>query len=221
MASSVELFSAVLFYAVPFFVLCFSLSYRHCIAVFGTTFNKFMVDLHLEQMFVGTLYGTEIFLSKAVWANNGDMISRQYAGTNALKGDYTRTGERNLSGLVKDGVNSASRYYLNHMRDTYRQAALDVLTAGGLSDDMLTQIASGEQRPGGGGAATAAANAASVSLPMSAEQVRTVIEDCQRMLVPDASRVLGCWGLIDADETSGEININAIGTGNMFIIFFS
>jgi len=50
------------------------------------------------------------------------MISRQYAGTNALKGDYTRTGERNLSGLVKDGVNSASRYYLNHIRDTYRQA---------------------------------------------------------------------------------------------------
>ena len=54
--------------------------------------------------------------NKAVWANNGDTISRQYAGTNALKGDYTRTGERNLSGLVKDGVNSASRYYLNHMK---------------------------------------------------------------------------------------------------------
>ena len=47
---------------------------------------------------------------QALWANNGDRISRQYAGTNALKGDYTRTGERNLSGLVKDGVNSASRY---------------------------------------------------------------------------------------------------------------
>jgi hypothetical protein len=57
------------------------------------------------------------------------MISRQYAGTNALKGDYTRTGERNLSGLVKDGVNSASRYYLNHIRDTYRQAGLAIKNA--------------------------------------------------------------------------------------------
>ncbi len=46
---------------------------------------------------------------RSLWANNGDAISRQYAGTNALKGDYTRTGERNISGLMKDGVNSASR----------------------------------------------------------------------------------------------------------------
>lgn len=27
-----------------------------------------------------------------------------------LQGDYTRTGERNLAGLVKDGMNSANRY---------------------------------------------------------------------------------------------------------------
>ena len=38
-----------------------------------------------------------------LWANNGDALSRQYAGTNALKGDFTRTGERNLHGLMKDG----------------------------------------------------------------------------------------------------------------------
>lgn len=44
-----------------------------------------------------------------LWANNGDIISRQYAGTNALKGDYTRTGERKVSGMLKDGVNSANR----------------------------------------------------------------------------------------------------------------
>ncbi|XP_053682063.1 phosphatidylinositide phosphatase SAC2 isoform X3 [Sabethes cyaneus] len=44
-----------------------------------------------------------------VWANNGDVISRQYAGTNALKGDYTRTGERKISGIMKDGMNSANR----------------------------------------------------------------------------------------------------------------
>ncbi|KAG9287679.1 hypothetical protein G9A89_000091 [Geosiphon pyriformis] len=28
-----------------------------------------------------------------VWANNGDSISREYAGTSALKGDFTRTGK--------------------------------------------------------------------------------------------------------------------------------
>ncbi|KAG8757638.1 hypothetical protein FRC12_010241 [Ceratobasidium sp. 428] len=34
-----------------------------------------------------------------VWANNGDAISRAYAGTSALKGDFTRTGRRDLSKL--------------------------------------------------------------------------------------------------------------------------
>ena len=44
-----------------------------------------------------------------MWANNGDAISRQYAGTAALKGDYTRYGERGIGGIMKDGMNSANR----------------------------------------------------------------------------------------------------------------
>ncbi|CRL06388.1 CLUMA_CG019050, isoform A [Clunio marinus] len=62
-----------------------------------------------------------------LWANNGDVISRQYAGTNALKGDYTRTGERKVSGMLKDGMNSANRYYLQHFADTFRQSVIDLL----------------------------------------------------------------------------------------------
>jgi hypothetical protein len=69
-----------------------------------------------------------LFSFQGLWANNGDALSRQYAGTNALKGDFTRTGERNLSGLMKDGMNSASRYYLNQFRDAYRQATIDLMT---------------------------------------------------------------------------------------------
>ncbi len=42
-------------------------------------------------------------------------------------GDVTRNGERQWSGLVRDGVNSASRYYLCHMRDTHRQQYIDFL----------------------------------------------------------------------------------------------
>ncbi|XP_046383561.1 phosphatidylinositide phosphatase SAC2 isoform X1 [Ischnura elegans] len=62
-----------------------------------------------------------------LWANNGDTISKQYAGTNALKGDYTRTGERKFTGLMKDGMNSANRFYLNHFTDCYRQAGIDIM----------------------------------------------------------------------------------------------
>jgi hypothetical protein len=158
-----------------------------------------LAKLGVVQPEVG-LCADERSIFQAVWANNGDMISRQYAGTNALKGDYTRTGERNFSGLVKDGVNSASRYYLNHMRDTYRQAAIDVLTAGGLSDQMLSQIVN--ERP----SVSVTGGQTVGGTTMSLEQVRTIIEDCQRLLVQDDSRVLGCWGLIDADETTGMKN---------------
>lgn len=36
----------------------------------------------------------------SVWANNGDTISLSYAHTSALKGDFVRTGKRDLSGMV-------------------------------------------------------------------------------------------------------------------------
>ncbi|XP_062536604.1 phosphatidylinositide phosphatase SAC2 isoform X5 [Armigeres subalbatus] len=62
-----------------------------------------------------------------LWANNGDVISRQYAGTNALKGDYTRTGERKISGIMKDGMNSANRYYIQHFADSFRQSCIDLM----------------------------------------------------------------------------------------------
>ncbi|CAH1115746.1 unnamed protein product [Psylliodes chrysocephalus] len=62
-----------------------------------------------------------------LWANNGDTISKQYAGTNALKGDYTRTGERKFTGIMKDGMNSANRYYKSHFKDSMRQYCLDIM----------------------------------------------------------------------------------------------
>lgn len=45
----------------------------------------------------------------ALWADNGDAISREYAGTSALKGDFTRTGKRNWRGAVNDATNSVAR----------------------------------------------------------------------------------------------------------------
>lgn len=45
-----------------------------------------------------------------------------------FQGDFTRTGERKLAGVMKDGVNSANRYYLNRFRDAYRQAVIGTET---------------------------------------------------------------------------------------------
>ncbi|KIK59630.1 hypothetical protein GYMLUDRAFT_44597 [Collybiopsis luxurians FD-317 M1] len=62
-----------------------------------------------------------------VWANNGDAISRAYAGTSALKGDFTRTGKRDLSGLLNDGVNSLARMYTSTFSDWFSQAVIDYM----------------------------------------------------------------------------------------------
>lgn len=64
---------------------------------------------------------------KVVWANNGDAISKTYAGTNALKGDFTRQGVRNLQGVLNDTKNSIQRMYLNNFRDHFRQIVIDFL----------------------------------------------------------------------------------------------
>ncbi|KAL3771016.1 hypothetical protein ACHAW5_002274 [Stephanodiscus triporus] len=62
-----------------------------------------------------------------LWADNADAISRLYAGTPALKGDFTRTGRRTRRGALDDGVNSLQRYYLNNFIDADRQEGMDLL----------------------------------------------------------------------------------------------
>lgn len=54
---------------------------------------------------------------KSVWANNADAISVGYAGTGALKVDFTKTGKRTLKGMINDGLNSCMRYYINNLTD--------------------------------------------------------------------------------------------------------
>eukprot|EP00049_Salpingoeca_infusionum_P000801 m.42454 g.42454 ORF g.42454 m.42454 type:complete len:657 (+) comp10692_c0_seq2:131-2101(+) len=65
---------------------------------------------------------------KTVWADHADVCSEQYAGSGALKADFTRTGKRTLTGLVMDGYNSATRYVRNNFFDGQKQDAYDLLT---------------------------------------------------------------------------------------------
>ncbi|KIM65349.1 hypothetical protein SCLCIDRAFT_112940 [Scleroderma citrinum Foug A] len=60
------------------------------------------------------------------WANNGDAISRAYAGTSALKANISsRTGKRDIGGLLNDGVNSLARMYSATFSDWFCQAVID------------------------------------------------------------------------------------------------
>ncbi|KAJ1662422.1 hypothetical protein EV178_005911 [Coemansia sp. RSA 1646] len=62
-----------------------------------------------------------------LWANNGDYISRQYAGTSAMKGDFTRTGKRNIGGVVSDASYSIARLWISTFRDYFSQSVLDFI----------------------------------------------------------------------------------------------
>ena len=63
----------------------------------------------------------------SLWADNGDSISRQYASSAALKGDYTRTRQRNYRGAISDLGLTLSRYFNNIISDYFSQAAIDYL----------------------------------------------------------------------------------------------
>ncbi|XP_075442402.1 phosphatidylinositol-3-phosphatase SAC1 isoform X3 [Ascaphus truei] len=63
---------------------------------------------------------------KNAWADNANACAKQYAGTGALKTDFTRTGKRTQWGLVMDGWNSLIRYYKNNFYDGFRQDSIDL-----------------------------------------------------------------------------------------------
>lgn len=46
-----------------------------------------------------------------LWADNGDAVSKQYASTAAMKGDFTRTRKRNYRGTLNDIGLSLTRFY--------------------------------------------------------------------------------------------------------------
>jgi len=61
------------------------------------------------------------------WSENGDRISTLYTGTGALMGDYTRTGQRSMKGLMNDGLNSVTRYVKNNFIDEVRQRSIHLV----------------------------------------------------------------------------------------------
>ncbi|KAJ2779814.1 hypothetical protein GGI15_003755 [Coemansia interrupta] len=75
-----------------------------------------------------------------LWANNGDYISRQYAGTSAMKGDFTRTGKRNFGGVMSDASYSLARLWISTFRDYFSQAVLDYAMGYQSADDVFRTL---------------------------------------------------------------------------------
>ncbi|KAB8337207.1 hypothetical protein FH972_021509 [Carpinus fangiana] len=63
----------------------------------------------------------------SLWADNGDALSKIYAGTGALKSSFTRSGKMSLAGALADARKSAQRLYINNFADKGRQVTIDTL----------------------------------------------------------------------------------------------
>uniref|UniRef100_A0A7N6AB55 Inositol polyphosphate-5-phosphatase F n=1 Tax=Anabas testudineus TaxID=64144 RepID=A0A7N6AB55_ANATE len=131
-----------------------------------------------------------------MWANNGDTISKQYAGTAALKGDFTRTGERKLAGVMKDGVNSANRYYLNRFRDAYRQAVIDLMMGLPVTEDLYSIFSKEKEHE----------EKEKESQRGAQEQVSLLLQTYMQLLLPDDERFHGGWALINCDMSLIDAN---------------
>uniref|UniRef100_A0A667ZT82 SAC1 like phosphatidylinositide phosphatase b n=1 Tax=Myripristis murdjan TaxID=586833 RepID=A0A667ZT82_9TELE len=80
--------------------------------------------LHMGQQIEDQADFEKIY--KNAWADNANACAKQYAGTGALKTDFTRTGKRTQWGLLMDGWNSMIRYYKNNFSDGFRQDSIDL-----------------------------------------------------------------------------------------------
>ncbi|KAJ2798997.1 hypothetical protein H4R20_004612 [Coemansia guatemalensis] len=111
-------------------------------ALAGFVLNEQLVRLGVHaapEQGLAAYSGLEATLNN-LWANNGDYISRQYAGTLAMKGDFTRTGKRNLGGMVNDATYSLARLWFGTFRDYFSQSVLDFIMGGNNVGDVFRTL---------------------------------------------------------------------------------
>lgn len=122
-----------------------------------------------------------------LWADNGDAVSKQYASTAALKGDFTRTRKRNYRGALTDLGLTLHRYFTNIVSDFFTQAAIDFLlgsVTAKVFDEFEEELMSGDPA-------------------ISMTRLRqSAVEASIKMVVEDENEVVkGGWTMLAPAET--------------------
>ncbi|KAF9006532.1 DNase I-like protein [Cyathus striatus] len=100
-----------------------------------TTLEQYLQLVRREWLPSNTLWTYH----RELWAENGDALSKIYAGTGALNTSFTRSGKRTLAGLLSDATKSVSRAYINNFQDKSKQTAIDMFL-GNLSNQRQVTI---------------------------------------------------------------------------------
>ena len=62
-----------------------------------------------------------------MWAENGDFISIQYAGTASTASNVTKNGKNGIFGLFHHGMVTISRFYQGSFEDSFKQKCIDLV----------------------------------------------------------------------------------------------
>ncbi|KAI0321997.1 SacI homology domain-containing protein [Amylostereum chailletii] len=100
-----------------------------------TTLEQYLALIRREWVHANSLWSYH----RELWAENGDALSRIYAGTGALNTSFTRSGKRTLAGVLSDATKSVSRAYINNFQDKGKQTAIDMFL-GNLSSQQQVSI---------------------------------------------------------------------------------
>ncbi|KAJ7639012.1 inositol polyphosphate phosphatase [Roridomyces roridus] len=87
-----------------------------------TTLEEYILQARQEWIHSNSLWTHH----RELWAENGDALSKIYAGTGALNTSFTRSGKRTLAGVLSDATKSVSRAYINNFQDKGKQIAIDM-----------------------------------------------------------------------------------------------
>ena len=143
-------------------------------------------DLEDEGFEIDLLHDDSTRWFNGLWADNGDAISKQYASTAALKGDYTRTRKRDYRGALNDLGLTLSRYYSNMVNDFFSQAVIDVLL-GNVSPQVFEDFES---------------NMMSADPGISIDKIRQqAIETCRKIVIqaPDED-LIHAWPVLSPSQ---------------------
>ncbi|KAI1495042.1 SacI homology domain-containing protein [Biscogniauxia mediterranea] len=149
-----------------------------------SSFAKYILDLQLKEEGFDMLAQLDQVNPwfNTLWADNGDAISKQYASTAAMKGDYTRTRKRDYRGMVNDLGLSLTRFYNGMVNDYFSQAAIDFFL-GNVSSLVFDEFEN-----------TMMTKDPSVSMTRMREQA---IETSQKIVIEDEKEdFIGGWTLL-------------------------
>ena len=94
-------------------------------SLFGMTINT-LADKNQDVPFIKAL--------KSVWADMGDELSEQYAGSGKFSlslgstiSGVTRFGKEGLFGKIHHGMKSINRFFANNFDDHFKQEGIDLI----------------------------------------------------------------------------------------------